>query len=205
MEPLAIACISAGVWVTYCGAYGIPPIETLLQIIRDPASSRQTLADAKAATAQRLNELGIALSSTAGTTGGNVATSGNPFSAFSVTRDFADHRQDGSNGIDYGMPVGTPLPSAIAGRVTISPNAGNYGHKATVRANGVVSTYAHLSKFAVKDGQEVKVGDILGYSGGQRGAEGAGNSKGPHLHWEMTVNMAAVDPSKYFSQKAVAA
>lgn len=200
MEPLAIACVTAGVWVMYCGVYGIPPIDTAAQIIREPASARQIIDDAKSATAQRLKDLGIAIASTAGTPG--IGTGGgNPFGQFKVNSSYADHVARGSKGIDYNTPVGTPLPSAISGRVTVSPNAGNYGHKVTVRgANGVVSTYAHLSKIMVKDGQEVKAGDILGLSGGAKGAEGAGNSTGPHVHWELFVNGVSTDPSTYFAK-----
>ncbi|QWY84670.1 peptidase [Microbacterium phage DesireeRose] len=201
MEPLAIAVISCGVWVTYCGALGIPPIETLVQVIQDPASARQNIATAREASKTQFSALAV----TAGATsvpGGSVSLpqgGGNPFTKFSITRDFADHIAKGSNGIDYGMPVGTPLPSAIGGTVTISPNSGNYGHKATVRDGVNVSTYAHLSSFAVKSGQVVKPGDVLGASGGARGAEGAGNSTGPHLHWEMTKAGVPVSPLVWFA------
>ena len=200
MDALAIALISTGVWVTYCGAYGVPPIDTLVAVVQNPANARQIIEDAKAATAARLQELGVSLSSTVGAVG-NISTSGNPFAGYKVNRDFADHIAKGSNGIDYGMPVGTALPSAISGTVTVSPNAGNYGHKVTVKGNGIVSTYAHLSQFNVQSGQTVKVGDVLGLSGGAKGAAGAGNSTGPHLHWEMLVNGLPADPSKYFAAK----
>lgn len=106
----------------------------------------------------------------------------NPFAAFPVTDTWQDHLNRGARGgIDYGMPVGTPLPSPSNGKLTNESNAGDAGNRATVtRADGSKTQYLHLSKFISE--RDLKVGDIMGYSGGARGADGAGNSTGAHLH-----------------------
>ncbi|MCS7028540.1 MAG: M23 family metallopeptidase [Bacteroidia bacterium] len=57
---------------------------------------------------------------------------------------------------------------------------------------GYVTTYAHMSKVAVKVGQRVKRGDIIGYVGS------TGISTSPHLHYEVKKDGVKVDPVHYF-------
>ena len=60
--------------------------------------------------------------------------------------------------------------------------------------DGATYTYCHLSQFAVRPGQVVGAGSLIGLSGGQPGAPGAGNTTGPHLHLGIRVGGAAVCP-----------
>ena len=53
---------------------------------------------------------------------------------------------------------------------------------------GVMSRYLHLSKFKVAVGDEVKTGDVVGYSGA------TGRVEAPHLHWEIWVRGQPVNP-----------
>lgn len=108
----------------------------------------------------------------------------NPFTRFAVTCDWTCHRNRGSlGGVDWAMPVGTALPAPSAGVVTFLANNGTAGHTATVRrADGSRTQYMHLSAFVGKSGRTVKQGEIIGKSGGAKGAPGAGSSTGPHLH-----------------------
>lgn len=94
-------------------------------------------------------------------------------------------------GVDYGVPVGTPVYAVDAGTVIrAAENPGNYGNLIII-SHGVVdgqhrySLYGHLSQFDVKYGDQVARGQQIGESGGRKGAPGAGRSTGPHLHFEL--------------------
>lgn len=64
--------------------------------------------------------------------------------------------------------------------------------------NGLETLYAHLSKLSYMVGQEVRRGDVIGYSGS------TGHSTGPHLHYEVRVNGAPVNPYRYLQTTYVA-
>lgn len=89
------------------------------------------------------------------------------------------------NGIDYKVPAGTPVGSAGDGQVWHVANQEGYGNVVIVEHTGAGGTsfytlYAHLKSVAVKPGQSVLAGDIIGRSGssGRR-------STGAHLHFEI--------------------
>lgn len=89
-------------------------------------------------------------------------------------------------GIDYGMPVGTPVMSPASGTVVRAELAPEYGNLVVIRdANGYLHYLSHFSQMGVKVGDQVTLNQVVGLSGGQKGAYGAGNSTGPHLHWEV--------------------
>lgn len=103
----------------------------------------------------------------------------------------------GHAGVDYAVPVGTPIYAPQSGTVTFLGTAGDYGNLLKVaHGAGTETRFAHLSRFAVERGQSVEKGDVIGYTGGARGAAGAGNSKGAHLHYEVRSGNKAVDPTK---------
>jgi murein DD-endopeptidase MepM/ murein hydrolase activator NlpD len=89
----------------------------------------------------------------------------------------------GYNGVDYGMPVGTPLYAAAPGSVLISKSAGwngGYGNYVVIKhPNGTQTVYGHMSGVIVSVGQNVVQGQLIGYSGN------TGRSTGPHLHFEI--------------------
>ncbi|MEH1017251.1 peptidoglycan DD-metalloendopeptidase family protein [Micromonospora sp. CPCC 206060] len=127
----------------------------------------------------------------------------NPFAGYPVTDGWQDHLDRGSlGGIDFAMPVGTPLPACGAGTVTNTPYNGTGGHTVTIsHSEGYRSQYLHLSQFALANGTYVSAGTIVGLSGGAAGAPGSGSSTGPHLHWHM-INPAGVriNPLEYIAQ-----
>ncbi len=95
----------------------------------------------------------------------------------------------GHRAIDYAAPSGTPIRSVGDGTVSFAAWNGSYGNMVKVRHNGTYSTnYGHMSKIAVKSGQKVAQGDIIGYVGS------TGFSTGPHLHYEMVKNGVKVNP-----------
>jgi hypothetical protein len=89
----------------------------------------------------------------------------------------------GHNGIDYAVPVGTPVRAVADGVVAMVATDAAYGKYVRVwhAALRVHSFYAHLSEARVADGQAVKAGDVVALSGN------TGNSTGPHLHFELRI------------------
>jgi murein DD-endopeptidase MepM/ murein hydrolase activator NlpD len=87
------------------------------------------------------------------------------------------------NGIDYYAPKGTPVYAAGDGTVIRSDySAANGNHVFIKHANNIETKYLHFSKRAVKKGQKVKQGQVIGYVGS------TGLATGPHLHYEFLVN-----------------
>lgn len=93
-------------------------------------------------------------------------------------------------GIDYPGTTATPVVAAAAGRVTFAGwSTGGWGYLVTVaHSNGVRTMYAHLSRVGVRVGQRVAVGQRIGRIGA------SGHATGPHLHFEVRLRGAAVDP-----------
>jgi hypothetical protein len=93
-------------------------------------------------------------------------------------------------GLDLTAPAGAPVGAAAPGRVIFAAyDPGGYGKLVEVaHGGGVVSMYAHLSAITVSVGQTVATGERLGRVGS------SGEATGPHLHFEVRVRGAAVDP-----------
>jgi murein DD-endopeptidase MepM/ murein hydrolase activator NlpD len=95
-------------------------------------------------------------------------------------------------GIDIGVPDGTPIHAAAAGTVIYAGWESGYGNLIVLDNGGNVATaYAHQSRLAVSMGQPVAQGDVIGYSGC------TGHCLGPHLHFEVRINGSPVDPLGY--------
>lgn len=96
-------------------------------------------------------------------------------------------------GVDWSARTGTPIFAAGNGRVLLADWQGGYGRRIELEhANGYVTTYSHLSRFAngIQPGARVTQGQVIGYVGN------TGLSTGPHLHYEVLVNGKFVDPLK---------
>jgi murein DD-endopeptidase MepM/ murein hydrolase activator NlpD len=95
-------------------------------------------------------------------------------------------------GIDIGVPEGTPIHAAAAGIVIYAGWEDGYGNLVVLDNGGNIATaYAHQSQIAVSMGQQVAQGQVIGYSGC------TGHCLGPHLHFEVRVNGQPVDPLGY--------
>jgi murein DD-endopeptidase MepM/ murein hydrolase activator NlpD len=95
-------------------------------------------------------------------------------------------------GIDIGAATGTPIHAAGTGTVIYSSWMEGYGNLIVIdHGGGLSTTYAHLSAYAASSGQLVTGGQTIGYVGC------TGHCFGPHLHFEVRVNGAAVDPLGY--------
>jgi hypothetical protein len=91
-------------------------------------------------------------------------------------------------GIDYALPVGSPVLAASDGIVTETGNHNQYGYYVIIKHAVKSSLYGHLSRILVSKGQRVKRGEVIARSGGKKGAPGAGTSTGPHLHFELRAH-----------------
>jgi TP901 family phage tail tape measure protein len=115
-----------------------------------------------------------------------------------ISRSYANH-SNLPRATDFASPVGTPVVSAMGGTVTTSTDLrgnGNGGYRSygryVVVGNGMDRTlYAHLSRRTARVGQQVRPGQILGYSGN------TGNSSGPHLHFETWRNGRTIPPGSF--------
>lgn len=83
----------------------------------------------------------------------------------------------GHNGIDYVVPIGTPVLAAHSGTVEIGDDPQGYGLYVRIVNEHAITIYAHLSAIIVKVGDQVLANDQIGLSGN------SGFSTGPHLHW----------------------
>ncbi len=97
------------------------------------------------------------------------------------------------NGVDMNGGMGQNIVAAADGTVFFTGVKGGYGNSIMIdHGGGMVTLYAHQSRFAVSNGQKVNAGQVIGYVGT------SGVSTGPHLHFEVRINGNPVDPAKYF-------
>lgn len=97
------------------------------------------------------------------------------------------------NGVDWGVPIGTPVTASLAGRVVRAGDNGRYQYGKYIlieHPNNLVTLYAHLSRHAVRAGDTVQAGELIGYSGK------TGYSTGPHLHLTVYSEPAACRASR---------
>lgn len=106
-----------------------------------------------------------------------------------VSQWFGEHAIDysifnlaGHNGVDYAVPVGTPILAAHAGRVSqVGDDPTGWGIFIRLVGAGYSTLYAHLSEAQVRVGDAVMLGQQIALSGN------TGNTTGPHLHWGLRV------------------
>jgi murein DD-endopeptidase MepM/ murein hydrolase activator NlpD len=95
-------------------------------------------------------------------------------------------------GIDIGVPSGTPIRAADAGRVVIAGWEGGYGNYTCIQHTASLSTcYGHQSSIHVSVGQSVSQGQVIGLTGC------TGLCFGAHLHFEVRINGAVTNPLNY--------
>lgn len=96
-------------------------------------------------------------------------------------------------GLDFSAPQGTPIYATGNGTVIKARRLGGLGLAVVIdHGYGYVTRYGHMSKFAVKQGQKVHRGDLIGYIGN------TGLSSAPHCHYEVWKDGKHVNPIYYF-------
>lgn len=98
------------------------------------------------------------------------------------------------SGVDIGASYGATIVAADGGTIITAGSVSGYGNCVVINhGNGITTLYGHMSSIAVSVGQKVSKGQTIGYVGS------TGNSTGPHLHWEVTVNGVRQNPLNYAS------
>ncbi len=101
-------------------------------------------------------------------------------------------------GVDLSAPKGTPVRVTADGLIVHADYYGGYGRLVVVdHGNGMQTYYAHLSKINILAGQEVRRGEIVGLVGS------TGRSTSPHLHYEVRVGKAPVNPNRFLANATV--
>jgi murein DD-endopeptidase MepM/ murein hydrolase activator NlpD len=104
-----------------------------------------------------------------------------------------------NSGIAIAVPEHTPIKSAEDGVVIYAGSLKSFGNLALVRqANNYVTAYAHAKEFAVKRGDRVRRGDVIGRSGQ------TGNASTPRLHFEIRKDSVPVDPLPVLERRRAA-
>lgn len=104
-------------------------------------------------------------------------------------------------GTDIPTPVGTPIRAAAGGYIAWTRTGTQYGNYImVVHAGNLATVYAHLSRFAVRPDTYVERGQVIGYSGGRPGDQGAGLSTGPHLHFEVRQGGIPINPENFLPE-----
>jgi lysostaphin len=110
-----------------------------------------------------------------------------------VTTQFGTHRSyEYHPGTDFAVASGTPIAAPAAGVVAFEGETQLHGTTLILdHGGGVFTTYAHLQRFEIEPGAPVKAGDLIARAGS------SGLSTGPHLHWELWIDGADVDPVQW--------
>jgi murein DD-endopeptidase MepM/ murein hydrolase activator NlpD len=112
-----------------------------------------------------------------------------------VSSEFGPRGETFHDGIDIGAPEGTPIRAIEKGVVLYSDQLRGYGNLVIVRhPGGFVSVYAHNRANLVREGQEVKRGEVIAEVGS------TGRVSGPHLHFEIRKDNIAQDPLYYLPE-----
>jgi len=97
------------------------------------------------------------------------------------------------DGIDMPAPEGTPVFAVQDGHVDWDREKGGYGLCVVLNHGGCRTLYAHLSDIAIKNGEDVKAGQVIGYVGS------TGLSTGAHLHFSVYVNERPCNPEEWLA------
>lgn len=97
-------------------------------------------------------------------------------------------------GLDFSAPQGTPIYATANGTVTTAGSTGNgYGNHVVINHGyGYETLYGHMVRVKVRNGQEIRRGEVIGWVGS------TGKSTGPHCHYEVHKNGEKIDPIYFF-------
>ena len=126
----------------------------------------------------------------------DMPVAGRQSSPFGLRRYFNGEPRNPHSGLDFAAPTGTPVKSPADGRVLLIGDF--YFNGLTIlidHGQGVITMFCHLSEIEYLPGDTVKRGDVVGKVGS------TGRSTGPHLHWNVSLNNARVDPALFLKAR----
>ena len=116
-------------------------------------------------------------------------------SEFGVRRFINSEPRNRHTGLDIAAKVGTEVISPLSGKVLL---VGDFYYRGKTifldHGGGMISTYSHLSKILVQEGQLIKKNEIIGKVGQ------SGRVTGPHLHWQIVLSGVPVNPELFLQQ-----
>lgn len=122
----------------------------------------------------------------------DLPTAGRLSSRFGLRRVFNGEPRAPHTGLDVAAPMGAPIRAPADGVVSLVDDLYFNGKTVFVdHGQGFVSMVCHLSEAKVEVGRKVRRGELLGLVGN------TGRATGPHLHWSVYLNGAAVDPALF--------
>ncbi|WP_225787246.1 M23 family metallopeptidase [Pseudomonas sp. Marseille-P8916] len=111
-------------------------------------------------------------------------------SRFGVRRFFNGEERNPHAGLDFAVPAGTPIKTPANGKVILVGDYFFNGRTVFVdHGQGFISMFCHMSRIDVKPGQVLRRGEVVGRVGA------TGRATGPHMHWNISLNDARVDPA----------
>ena len=111
-------------------------------------------------------------------------------SRFGVRRFFNGEERNPHSGLDFAVPAGTPIKTPANGKVILIGDYFFNGNTVFVdHGQGFISMFCHMSKIDVRVGQQLVRGAVVGKVGA------TGRATGPHMHWNVSLNDARVDPA----------
>jgi len=117
-------------------------------------------------------------------------------SRFGVRRFFNGEERNPHAGLDFAVPAGTPIKTPAAGKVILVGDYFFNGNTVFVdHGQGFISMFCHMSKVEVSVGQALPRGAVVGRVGS------TGRATGPHMHWNVSLNDARVDPAIFIGER----
>ncbi len=116
-------------------------------------------------------------------------------SGFGLRIDPIDGTTRRHDGLDIGLPAGTPIHAERSGVVSFAGERGGYGNVVILNhGDGLETRYAHCASLNVRAGDQVAEGEVVGTVGS------TGRSTGPHLHFEVRQDGEPVDPTAFLEK-----
>ncbi|WP_353894501.1 M23 family metallopeptidase [Proteinivorax hydrogeniformans] len=175
------------------GATTLDRAQTSLVFLNNSLSTNQDkmegMVDEIIAEQKRQRELEIRLSHTPSI----WPARGRVTSPFGYRRNPVTGARQHHSGVDIANSAGTPIIATANGTVASASYSGGYGNLIVIEHGYGYSTYyAHLSRIAVRPGQNVTRGQVIGYMGR------TGRATGNHLHYEVRVRGTPVNPANFY-------